>query len=343
MSYRYLGNKTRIADWILENVVKKVPKNAVIADLMCGTASMSEAFAKHGYKVIAADQLLFPVLHAQARLFSIKQIDFEKPSNKFLYSYENAISQLNELPAIKDLFWKEYSDGGEPENGSRPRKYFTEFNAGKIDAIRFQVKEWREKGVDDLICNRLLHDLILASNRVANIAGTFGYYRSKFCNSSLSEIRLKTSNINKYSVKHEVIHSPVEVTSKKVVADAVYLDPPYTKRQYAGNYHILETLANEDFPSPQGEGGLRDWKEQASDFCYKRNVHDAFNNVVSNISAPLIFISYSEDGQIKHDDLIDILAQFGKISIERMPLERYKSNKNGKSGLVEERLYILEK
>ena len=37
--------------------------------------------------------------------------------------------------------------------------------------------------------------------------------------------------------------------------DAVYADPPYTKRQYAAYYHILETIAAGDRPLISGD----DW------------------------------------------------------------------------------------
>lgn len=43
MAYRYIGNKTRIADVILGFIDKYVEPGAVVADPMCGTASMSAA------------------------------------------------------------------------------------------------------------------------------------------------------------------------------------------------------------------------------------------------------------------------------------------------------------
>ena len=44
------------------------------------------------------------------------------------------------------------------------------------------------------------------------------------------------------------------------VRDTVYLDPPYTKRQYAAYYHVLETLAYGDEPEVSGVTGLRPWE-----------------------------------------------------------------------------------
>ena len=76
MAYRYLGNKTRIADWIASVVSNILPQNSSIADPMCGTAAMSEAFARRGLSVIASDELKFPVLHAKARLLHNRRHEF---------------------------------------------------------------------------------------------------------------------------------------------------------------------------------------------------------------------------------------------------------------------------
>ena len=40
-------------------------------------------------------------------------------------------------------------------------------------------------------------------------------------------------------------------------ADTVYLDPPYTKRQYAAYYHILEAISLGDEPIVEGICGIR--------------------------------------------------------------------------------------
>lgn len=341
MSYRYLGNKTRLADWITEIIKGHIPSSATIGDLMCGTGSMSEAFAKQGYSVIASDLLKFPTLHAQARLNPILDGDFDPVAK----SYKEAIEALNNLKPIKDFFWSEYSDEGLPENGAKPRLYFTGNNAGKIDAIRHQIKEWRSVGVSDKACDLLLHDLLLGVNRVANISGTYGYYRSKFDKSSLKQIELTPSSLSTYpSGKHRIFQGLAEDIARKSQLDACYLDPPYTKRQYGGNYHILETIAQEDTPTPNGDGGLRDWKKEASAFCYKRKAPEALENTLNALTCKYIFLSYSEDGQITIDNLYSILKRYGEVTCHKKELPRYTSNKNtNKKGLVTEYLFVIKK
>lgn len=340
MAYRYLGNKARISDWIGDIVEKTLPQGAVIADPMCGTATMSETFAKRGMTVIASDQLRFPVLHAKARLLDVDKLDF----NVIATSYENALHILNNLPPQKGFFWNEYSDEGTPVNGAKPRKYFTGENAAKIDAIRAKIKEWRRDGLEDDACDLLLHDLIFTINDVANIAGTYGYYRSSWNKSSLKPLFLAPTISNGFSSNHSVLQGNVEQIAAQINAEACYLDPPYTKRQYAGNYHILETIAQEDEPTPAGEGGLRNWMPQASNFCYKRHAKKAFRETLEQLKVKWVFLSYSEDGHVTSEDLLSLLSEFGNVKKVEMPLERYSSNSGGnKASTVQEHLYILEK
>lgn len=338
MAYRYLGNKARIADWISNIVFETLGKGSTIADPMCGTATMSETFALKNMKVIASDELRFPVLHAKARLLHNQEYDFSKVAS----TYSNAIETLNTIQPIKGFFWNEYSDEGTPKNGTKPRKYFTGSNAALIDAIRGKIKEWRNKGLSDTASDLLLHDLILAVNNVANIAGTYGYYRASWNSSSLQPLTLKPSQSISYPIDHSVLQGKVEEIASKLEADACYLDPPYTKRQYAGNYHILETIAQEDEPEPVGDGGLRDWYPQSSDFCSKRRVREAFYKTIQLLNTNWVFVSYSEDGLILPDEMMELMQGHGKVKRLNIPIERFRSN-GGKAGPVHEHLYIIEK
>lgn len=339
MSYRYLGNKARIAEWIATVVKEHLPLGSTIADPMCGTATMSATFAQSGFRVVASDELRFPTLHAKARLLRCGFIDFDPIAD----SYEDAIELLNNAAPVRGFFWREYSAQGAPANGSKPRCYFTGENAARIDAARALIKEWRVKGLSADSCDLLLHDLILASNRVANIAGTYGYYRSDWNKASLERLKVEPTAAPQYSLAHSVMRGRIEDLASDIEAEAFYIDPPYTKRQYGGNYHILETIAVEDEPEPVGEGGLRDWYSQASEFCYRRRARAAFETTLADISAPWVFVSYSEDAHVPADELFELLGGFGNVSRRAIPLERFRSNSRvAKTGVVEEHLYVVE-
>ena len=135
------------------------------------------------------------------------------------------------------------------------------------------------------------------------------------------------------------MQGPIESTASQLNADAVYLDPPYTKRQYAGNYHILETIAREDEPEAMGDGGLRPWKDDASAFCYRKSAGKALDEVMSNLDVADVFLSYSDDGQMCHEEILEILAPYGEIQLHQRKYTRYRSNGRARSDYIYEKLY----
>lgn len=342
MGFRYLGNKSRITDWIVGIISEYAPRGALVADPMCGTATVSRALANQGFRVVASDELRFPVLHAKARLLPYHRCDFTQAGGKL----ETAIATLNGLPERPGFFWREYSAEGSPINGSKPRAYFTGANAAKIDSIRSQILDWQTAGLSTEAVDLLLHHLILAVNSIANIAGTYGYYRSTWSSASLAPIRLEAApGPSDLDGVHRVTQGRVEDIADDLDVFMCYLDPPYTKRQYGGNYHLLETLAMQDEPEPVGEGGLRDWYPQSSDFCSKRRVRNALLETIAKLDVPYVSLSYSDDGLVPSYEIWGMLAQLGRVERKELALNRFRSNggKSNKSGPVMEHLYVLEK
>ena len=60
--------------------------------------------------------------------------------------------------------------------------------------------------------------------------------------------------------KHQVFNEDINELASKIEGDILYLDPPYNHRQYATNYHLLETVAKYDNPKIHGKTGLREYE-----------------------------------------------------------------------------------
>lgn len=338
MSYRYLGNKTKLTDWIVSEISEVIAEGATIADPMCGTASVAIALARAGYDVVASDALSFPVVHARTRLLTK-----EAPAFGALGGYQGALAWMHDIEPVQGYFYKEFGAAGSPANGRAPRLYFSAENAAHIDGLRLGIASLRESdAIDDLEHSVLLQHLLLSTNKVANISGTYGYFRKVLSKSALRPIEFEPIEFEWTPGNHRVLQGPVEELAPSLGANVVYLDPPYTKRQYAGNYHVLETIAQGDEPVAAGDGGLRPWTDQASDFCYRRSAGQAFRRTLEQLRAEHVFISYSEDGQVPHDVLVNILEEFGDVSVHEQPHARYRSNRQVKDGSVLERLYHVE-
>jgi adenine-specific DNA-methyltransferase len=126
----------------------------------------------------------------------------------------------------------------------------------------------------------------------------------------------------------------------------VYLDPPYTKRQYASYYHILETVALGDEPKVEGVAGLRPWKNLASDFCYKTRALKTLSRLVQSLKAQTVLLSYSSEGHIGMQDMKTELSKIGMSTMHPLgAIGRYRPNKVASSTAsdVNEFLVVVER
>lgn len=339
--YRYIGNKTRLTHWLISRINELAPRGGVVADPMCGTASVSEALRGSGYRVIASDIMTYAVHHARVRLLLNAAPEFAGLG----LQYRTALAHLNDLPGEGGLFFREYSPAGRPLSGDDPRKYLTPQNASRLDAISRRIREWFEQGVITEIENSLLrHDLILAVNRVANIAGTYGHYRSSFSKAANAALALvPTPFRDEFRTDHTILQGPAEDIAHQISADVCYIDPPYMKRQYAANYHLIETVARGDEPAAIGVSGLRPWRDQYSVFCTRTRIQDAFRRLIQNAECPVFLISYSSDGLLKEEELAELFEPLGKFSLDRRFFPRFRSNQSSLGSHVTEYLITLLK
>lgn len=128
-----------------------------------------------------------------------------------------------------------------------------------------------------------------------------------------------------------------------IKADLCYIDPPYMKRQYAANYHILETIARGDFPDAVGKSGLRDWWDQHSKLCTKTRGLQSFEKIISDMQCSKFLISYSEDGLFTLEQLQECFGKFGKVSVQEIDYNRFKSNDSKLPQKLKEYLISVER
>jgi adenine-specific DNA-methyltransferase len=339
VSVRYIGSKARLVDAIIPLVGKPYPGSGQFVDMFCGTGVVAEAAARQGWPIRLNDHLLSAVTMAHARLVAPQDGTFQR-----LGGYEKAIALLNATSPIKGFIWREYSPASSAHAGVA-RMYFSEENAARIDGIRTRVADWQDKGMITAVEERLvIADLLLATNRVANIAGTYGCFLARWSRQAQESLSIRTRELFPHKVPLE--SSVLDVSDVQTAPDdLVYLDPPYTKRQYAAYYHILETIAAGDEPEVSGVTGLRPWQEKASDFCYRSRALPAIVQLVKRQAAKRVLLSYSDEGHVALQPLADGLSTLGDLSI--VPLKevgRYRPNRTAsKAGsAVTEYLIMIE-
>lgn len=349
--YRYIGNKSKLTPHILDKVDQIIGKTGTVADIMAGTGTVALALRKAGYSVVASDVMTYSYHHLMVNLCLDSAPFFSGLVNQGTIkdnkadAYQVVLFYLNSIESKEGFFFKEFSPGGTPRNGCEPRKYFTTENAKKIDAIREKINEW----VDNDYVNKaeeslLKHTLIMAVNEVANISGTFGYFLADFKKNSNTSIDLKAVEFClENSNNHLVKLGYAENLAATITADLCYIDPPYMKRQYAANYHVLETIARGDFPDAVGKSGLRDWWEQHSKLCTKTRGLQSFEKILGDIQCSKFLISYSEDGLFSLKQLEACFSQFGTVEVQEIDYNRFRSNDSKLPKKLKEYLISVER
>jgi adenine-specific DNA-methyltransferase len=143
-----------------------------------------------------------------------------------------------------------------------------------------------------------------------------------------------------------------ELVKKVKNIDIAYLDPPYNQHQYGSNYHMLNTIALWDkIPVPlelNDKGVLKekaairkDWVNTKSDYCYQDSAISSFRDLLENLDAKHILISYSTDGIIPFDLMKDICTKKGKISIVTNEYTKYRGGKQSNNRLNTNIEFIL--
>lgn len=348
--YRYIGNKTKLTPHIIDRVVQMIGEKGTVADVMAGTGSVSYELRKKGYAVVASDVMTYSYHHLVANLTLGASPLFKGLGDLGILTsseqaYQRVLDYLNELKPKESFFFKEFSPGGIPSNGCDARKYFTVENAAKIDAIREKINEWISEAVITSEEESLLkHTLIMAVNEVANISGTYGYFLSEFKKNAIEPIFLKPEEFYSDNCEgHIVMRGYAEDLAKSITADLCYIDPPYMKRQYAANYHILETIARGDFPDAVGKSGLRDWWDQHSKLCTKTRGLQSFEKIIGEMNCPKYLISYSEDGLFSLEQLKECFQKFGKVEVQLIDYNRFKSNDSKLPKILKEYLISIER
>ena len=102
-------------------------------------------------------------------------------------------------------------------------------------------------------------------------------------------------------IKSNETHKVFDIDGLKVLdqikgIDILYLDPPYNERQYAPNYHVLETIAKWDNPEIKGVTGMRPYENQKSEFCNAKTGIKALGEIIKKNNFRHLLLSYNDEG-----------------------------------------------
>jgi len=351
---RFIGNKENLVEKIYQIMQSKSIVGNSFFDFFAGTTNVGKYFKKSGYQVFASDLLYFSFVLQRAYIQNNQDLTFEKLLNNiqtknnslFASPLNKVVDYLNNLEITEGFIFQNYTPKGS-EKLQLPRMYFSNENGKIIDTIRQQIENWK---TNDLITENeyfaLLACLIETVPFYANVSGIYAAFQKQWDPRAIKKLQLRPietviNNRTNYSFNDNSIN-----LLEQVEADIFYLDPPYNERQYAPNYHILETIAKYDSPEIKGVTGLRNYENQKSAFCNSETALQELYKIAKKGKYSTLILSYNTEGIMPKQKIISVLEQFGKVELVEFDYLRFKSNNNGESKhkkYIQEQLYILQK
>ncbi|MDD3739298.1 MAG: DNA adenine methylase [Lentimicrobiaceae bacterium] len=330
----YIGSKYKLSKFIvstIESVVGKDLSDKVFCDIFAGTGIVARTFKNKVKKVIANDFEYYSYVLNKNYIENHQEI----PNREYYLSF------LDNLSPKEGFIYNHYCAG----SGSG-RQYFSDENGMKIDAVRQQIKEWRDnKEIDDSLYYFLLASLLESADKVANTASVYGAFLKHLKKTAQKRLILEPAEYSLNDNEHEVFNKDSNLLIKEIEGDILYLDPPYNTRQYGANYHILNTIAKYDSFTPKGKTGLRTYKK--SQYCSKATVRNSFEELIKQAQFKYIFLSYNNEGLMSIEDIKNTMSKYGKYGLVLTDYQRFRAdreeNRNHYASKTQEFIHILEK
>lgn len=296
---RYIGNKTKLTQWIKSIISLHTQTGGTFFDVFAGTGSVANAVATQFQCILINDTLHSNRIIYEA-FFGLGHIDTKK------------IQQLTQ-------FFQNIDANLLPEN------YFSENFGGKFFDYKTAkqigyIREYLETvELTDKEKNILLASLIYSADKIANTVGHFDAYIKK----EILERPFLFELVNwSTQEKFKIFQQDANKLVQEQQADVVYLDPPYNSRQYSRFYHVYETLVKWDKPVLSGVA-MKPPADNMSEYC-RQNAPAVFADLIAHIQAKYIVVSYnntyfsksnSSRNKIELLYIQDILTTRGKTQI----------------------------
>lgn len=305
---KYLGSKRALLPWILATVEEVLQgERGHVLDLFSGTARVGHALKAAGYRVTANDWNQYAATLATCYVAA----DLERAAEA-----QAVLDELNQLPGKPGYFTSTFCEQS---------RFFQPKNGARIDAVREHIDELK-LSEDPELHAIVLTSLMQAADRVDSTTGVQMAYLKEWAPRSFRDLELRLPELVARPAvgKCSAMHGDAAATASAVSADLAYLDPPYNQHKYLGNYHIWETLVRNDAPEHFGKACKRvEVRERRSHFNSKPGIAPAMRQLVDALDVRWILVSFSDEGFLSREELVDILSERGRVSVRETAHERY--------------------
>jgi adenine-specific DNA-methyltransferase len=261
---------------------------------------------REGYRVLANDHNAYAATLARCYV----QADLDDVAADAV----RLIEEFNALPGAAGYFTDTFC---------LRSRFFRPQNGERIDAIREAIAL---KHLDPELESVLLVSLMEAADRVDSTTGLQMAYLKEWAPRAHHALNLRLPALlpgARYG-KGGAHQLDARDAAARLHADAAYIDPPYNQHSYLGNYHVWESLVRWDKPEVYGVAcKRRDVRERQSDFNSRRRFATAFASLVDAVAAPVLIVSFNNEGFLAREDAEAILSRRGVVTTIERDYKRY--------------------
>ena len=352
----YIGNKRALLDFIGVGIRKaktRLGKDRIrTIDVFSGSGIVSRFLKMHSSYLHSNDLERYAEVVNRCYLTNLEEIDQVAIEDALMYINDEA-SKNTEPGFISELYAPE--DDNYIRKGERV--FYTARNARFIDTARKLIDTFNTD-----LREYLLAPLLYKASVHANTSGVFkGFYKDSATGIGqfggngknaltriLGDIHIPMPVFSGFSCNFRVTRGDANEIVKEVDVgnfDVAYVDPPYNQHPYGSNYFMLNLIA--DYVRPDNiskvSGIPIEWNR--SDYNKRNKAEHAFIELIDNLDAKLILISFNSEGFITKESMLRLLERSGRVETISTQYNTFRGSRNlgGRDRYVTEFLYLLEK
>jgi len=351
----YIGNKRSLLPFIargLQIVQKRLNKNKlIIFDVFSGSGIAARYFKQYSELLLVNDLEKYSKITNECYLSNRDEIDISRLKKM----YCDLINNITNISLTEGIITQLYSPEDDNNIKMGERVFYTRRNAMYIDTMRNLIE-----GINNDDKKYFLAPLLSEASVHSNTSGVFkGFYKNRetgigqFGGSNgdaliriKGEIVLPFPLFSNFSCDSIVYNGDSnEIIKEAQEVDLAYLDPPYNQHPYGSNYFMLNLILENKYPENMSKvSGIPDnWNRSL--YNKKQFALNSLAELVSEIKAKYVLVSFNSEGFITLDEMKNMLQKTGKVEILETTYNTFRGCRNlaHRDIHVKEYLYLLEK
>ncbi|MCR4741749.1 MAG: DNA adenine methylase [Treponema sp.] len=372
----YIGNKRALLPFIgqaVQIVQKNLNKDKLdCLDIFAGSGIVARYLKQFSSSITVNDMELYSYIINSCYLSNPDQNEIsyihelydsllKKIEEKLKCLDEDRKKGTYEAPGfISEL----YAPKDEDNIQQQERCFYTPYNANYLDIARQLI----QSDIPENYQKYFIAPLLSEASIHANTAGIFkGFYKNSKTGkgqfggngkNALTRIKGKISLpfplFSNFQASQRIFNGDANllVNQEELYQgldsfDLAYFDPPYNQHPYGSNYFMLNLLATYKKPDQafisRVSGIPKDWNR--SDYNKKRKVCQVFSQLVKNVRAKYVLISFNSEGFISKEEMVNIISEYGKVQVLESNYNTFRGSRNltNREIYVKEYLFLLEK